>query len=121
MASYARLRDTGHRLPAGFTLHDTSHRHRGPKLYVSYRGWDADIYFYEENAGTMRSLEHSQNPGDVAPFPREYFHPRQPATFLGEPTFVPAQPEAWLKHIYHYIGPDAIRDPVTRYFRPRRG
>lgn len=107
------------KLPRGFTMHDTSHHHHGPKLYVSYRGWEADIYFYAEENGRLRSLERSRNPGDVAPFPREYFFPRQPAVFLGEPTFVPAQPVALLTHLYRYLGPDAVRDPVTRYFRPR--
>ena len=108
-------------LPRGFTLHDTSHQHGGPKLYVSHDGWEADIYFYAETAGLLLPFVHSTDPGDAVPFPRNYYFPRQPAVFLGEPTFVPAQPAALLTHLYRYIGPDAERDPVTRYFRPRRG
>jgi hypothetical protein len=119
--NHAALWAARERLPTGFTMHDTSARHRGPKLYIDYRGWDADIYFFAEKDGCLASLERSANPGDTAPFPRAYFFPPQPAEFLGERTFVPAQAEALLRHHYHYLGPDAVRDPVTRYFRPRNG
>jgi hypothetical protein len=108
------------KLPPGFTMHDTSHRHGGPKLYVSHGGWEADIYFYAETKGQLLPFVHSTDPGDSVPFPREYFFPPRPATFLGEATFVPAQPVALLEHLYRYIGPNAERDPVTRYFRPRQ-
>jgi len=37
----------------------------------------------------------------------------------GEATFVPARPVALLTHHHGYIGPDSVRDPITRYFRPR--
>ena len=67
----------------------------------------------------VRSLERSRNPGDLAPFPREYLHPIQPAVLHGEATFVPARPVALLTHHHGYIGPDSVRDPITRYFRPR--
>lgn len=117
---YERLRDAGDRLPAGFTLHDTSHRHHGPKLYVEFAGWDADIYFFaDEPGGLLRSTEKSINPGETTPFPRKFFLPRRAVEFLGAETWVPAQPEALLLHHYGYLGADAVRDPVTRYFRPR--
>ncbi len=120
VANYRAVWDARSRLPSGFTMHDTSHRHRGPKLYVDYRNWDADIYFFEEKDGHLASLENCINPGDIAPFPRAYFFPVQRAEFLGQNTFVPAQPEALLLHHYGYLGADGERDPVTRYFRPRR-
>jgi hypothetical protein len=119
VARYREILNSAHLLPEGFTLHDTSHRHHGPKLYIEYHGWEADIYFYTEKDHHLRSTEKSLNPGDTIPFPREYFYPPTPARLLGQPTFVPAQPVAYLEHIYRYLGPDAIRDPVTRYFRPR--
>lgn len=119
LAAYPAIRDSGAALPPGFALHDTSHRHHGPKLYVSHRGWEADIYFLREEDGWLRSTERSLNPGETTPFPRDFFFPVQPAEFLGEPTFVPAQPVALLTHHYRYLGADAVRDPATRYFRPR--
>lgn len=107
-------------LPEGFTMHDTSARHFGPKLYVSFRGWEADIYFFADDGREMHSLERSRNPGDVAPFPRDYFYPLQRAQMEGQPTQVPARPEALLTHVYRYLGEDGVRDPQTRYFVPRR-
>jgi hypothetical protein len=121
LASYPKIRASAAALPRDFTLYDTSHRHHGPKLYIEYRGWEADLYFFREEGDRLRSTEKSANPGETSPFPREWFFPRQPATFLGEATFVPAQPLAYLEHVYRYLGPDAERDPVTRYFRPRAG
>lgn len=118
-AAYPLVRASGDRLPAGFILHDTSHRHGGPKLYVEYRGWEADLYFYAEKDGKLLPYVVSDEPGDAVPFPRDWFFPRQPATFLGEATFVPAQPEKYLEHQYGYFGADAERDPVTRYYRRR--
>ncbi len=119
VTTYPTLLASASRLPRGFELHDTSHRHRGPKLYVNHGGWEADIYFYTEEGDQLRSTEQSRNPGDMLPFPRAYFFPVQPVSFLGVQTFVPAQPEAVLRHVYRYLGPDAERDPLTRYFRER--
>lgn len=119
VSAYPKIWAARQALPPGFAMHDTSHRHHGPKLYIAWRGWEADIYFLAEEAGQLRSLERSDNPGETLPFPRDYFFPLQPATFLGAETFVPAQPVPLLTHHYRYLGPDAVRDPVTRYFRPR--
>jgi len=119
VARYQEILNSAHRLPEGFTLHDTTHRHNGPKLYIEYHGWEADIYFYREKDGLLQSTERSLNPGETLPFPRDFFYPPQPAHFLGESSWVPARPIAYLEHVYHYIGPDAVRDPSTRYFRPR--
>lgn len=119
-ADFPRIWAARHRLPAGFRMHDTSHLHPGPKLYVEHRGWEADLYFLREEDGMLRTLLRSENPGDMLPFPKAWFFPPQPAEFLGAPTWVPAQPVAYLEHIYRYLGADAEMDPVTRYYRPRR-
>ncbi len=107
-------------LPSGFRMHDTSGNHYGPKLYVVHRGWEADIYFYRDTGDRLQSWEKSRNLGDMAPFPRAFVYPSRPVEFLGEPTRVPADPEAYLVHTYGYIGRDAVRDPTTGYWSPRR-
>lgn len=108
-----------HRLPAGFNVRDNSHLHGGPKLCIDYEGWEADLYFYYPDSDQLRVHLRSDIPSDKLPFPRTWFYPARPATFLGEPTYVPARPLPYLEHLYGYIGPDAVRDPVTGYFRPR--
>ena len=108
-------------LPAGFCLEDTSWRHGGPKLYVTYRGWEADIYFFREEDDFLRTILVSDIPSDTRPFPKAWFYPRNPVTFLGEPTFVPRDPTSYLTHLYGYLGPDAVRDRKTGYFKPRHG
>ena len=119
LAAYATLKAAASRLPRGFTMHDTSHLHGGPKFYISYRGWEADVYFMVETEGTLLPILNSTLPGDTTPFPRELFYPARDAVFHGVDTRVPAEPERYLRHIYGYIGPNAELDPVTRYYRPR--
>ena len=120
VAAFERIWQSRHTLPPGFRLFDTSFRHPGPKLYFCHQGWEADVYFYAEEQGRLHALLHSPYPSDTAPFPREWVYPLQPVMLHEAATFAPAQPEAWLRHTYGYIGPDAVRDRATGYFRPRR-
>ncbi|MEP2026658.1 MAG: LicD family protein [Reichenbachiella sp.] len=105
-----------HKLPKGFKLYNTSFRHRGPKLYFNYKGFDADIYFYEAKNGTLTSYENSNYQSEKTPYPKDLALPTQKAQFLGEETFVPAQPKEYLKHIYHYLGQNGKRDLSTGYW-----
>lgn len=107
------------RLPPGFAVRDNSHRHGGPKLCIDYEGWEADLYFFYPDADQLRVRLRSDILSDNLPFPRAWFYPPRPVTFLGETTFVPDQPLPYLEHLYGYIGPNAVRDPTTGYFRPR--
>jgi len=120
VAASERIRQSGAQLPAGFALFDSSHRHRGPKLYITYRGREADIYFYRDENGLLQSTESSINPGEFAPFPRELVFPLIEATLHGAIIDVPGRAEDLLRHHYRYLGPDAVRDPSTRFFRPRQ-
>ena len=120
VAAFERIWASRHTLPRGFRLFDTSFRHPGPKLYFCHQGWEADVYFYAEEQGRLHALLRSPYPSDTAPFPREWIYPLQPVRLHEAATFAPAQPEAWLRHTYGYIGPDAVRDRATGYFRPRR-
>lgn len=116
---YHRILENRGSLPHGFRLHDTSHRHPGPKLYVTYKGWEADIYFYEERDSSLRCCLNSDVQGDIRPFPKEYVYPLRETTFLGEKTFIPSQVEPYLIHMYGYIGKDARQDRKTGYWHPK--
>ncbi|MEW6280211.1 MAG: LicD family protein [Candidatus Eremiobacterota bacterium] len=116
---YARVWELRHRLPPGYSMRDTSYKHNGPKLLVERDGWKADIYFYREEDGMLRSLERSDHPGDVAPFPADYVFPTLSAELLGQPTRLPRDARSYLEHTYGYIGPDAVRDRRTGYWKRR--
>jgi hypothetical protein len=116
---YEKIWTARHRLPVGFRMYDTSHKHRGPKLYVTWKGWEADIYFYKEIREQVQSYEKSRYLNETQPCPRAFIYPVKPAVFLGEPTSIPNDPLAYLLHTYHYIGEDGVRDPKTGYWRPR--
>jgi hypothetical protein len=116
---HARIWQARTTLPAGFRMYDTSHRHHGPKLYVVHRSWEADIYFYKDDGRSLQSYVNSTDGGDSKPFGREVVYPLRPATFLGEPTYVPHDVEAFLLHIYGYIGRNAVKDANTGYWHPK--
>lgn len=117
--AYGRILACRNRLPRGYELFDTSHRHGGPKLYVSCGSWEADIYFFRQTEGRLQAILRGGYPSDTLPFPREWFYPPRTAELLGARTVVPGNAEAYLVHTYGYIGPDAFRDRATGYFRPR--
>lgn len=106
---YPQLRDA--RLPRGFTLHDTSFKYGCPKLYVAHHGWEADLYFYRRTPDGGRYCPCILDfPCYGEPFPER---PPQAATFLGRPTLVPADPEAYLRRQFGFLGRGGVRDPVT--------
>jgi hypothetical protein len=119
-AAYPALWNHRHLLPEGYAMYDTGYRHRGPKLYVAYKGWEADIYFYEDRGAELCSYENSRiGAGYSKPFPKTLFYPPRQAEFLGERTFVPNQCQAFLEHVFGYIGADAVQDKGTGYWRKR--
>jgi hypothetical protein len=115
-SEYERIWKNRHRLPKGFRLYDTSYKHPGPKLYISYQGWEADIYFFEDMSSTFRCFLASDYQGEVGPFPKNYIYPLKKALFLGESTFVPNLPKPYLTHMYGYLGKDAVQDKITGYW-----
>ncbi len=120
-SEYPRVKAAASHLPPGFRLHDTSARHLGPKLYVEWDGWEADLYFYRAQKGWLLPIEQSRFPGDRSRIPDELVFPLQSATFLSQETRLPARPRELLEHHYGYLGSDAVRDRATGYFvRQRR-
>lgn len=117
-AAYPRLVAAADRLPEGFTLHDTSEKHGGPKLYVRHRQWKADLYFYEQVEAELHIHLKLCHASKCKPVPVEQILPTRTASFLGTATRVPAQVEEHLRHCYGYIGRYATRDRRTGYFVP---
>ncbi len=119
LSAYPIICAAADQLPLGIRLRDTTHRHHGPKLYLEARGWELDLYFYREIGSDLHSTERSALPGETKPFPAAWVFPMRPVEFLGLPTWVPHESQHLLEHHYGYLGPDAVRDPHTGYFRPR--
>jgi len=116
--SFNKVLENKHLLPAGFTLHDTSFRHYGPKLYVSYKGFDADIYFFEDKNEQIRSFEKTSWKNERQWIPKKLIFPLKPASFLDLEIFVPYQSKKYLEYLYGYIGTGGHRDPVTGFWYP---
>ena len=115
--SYQKVLQIKNTLPSSIRFYDTSKSHRGPKVYFSYKGFDVDIYFYEDLGESLRSYENSRYPNETSPIPKHLIFPLQKGTHLNESTFTPAHPKAYLEHVYGYIGRDAARDTQTGYWR----
>lgn len=113
---YQRLLDYRHRLPAGYTLVDTSHKHGGPKLYIRNGVFAADLYFYQAEGENLRLHLNSHYVADRTPVPRALLLPTRPEVFLGQPTRVPNQVEELLMWTYQYLGSDGKLDPATGFW-----
>ena len=116
---FAKIWEGRKRLPRGFKMCDTSHKHPGPKIYLTYKGWEADIYFYEDTVSHLRCYLDSNLPGDLKPFPKNYIYPIKDTVFLGQKTFIPNKVEALLLHNYGYIGENGKWDKKTGYWHPK--
>jgi len=113
---YQRLLDYRHRLPPGFTLVDTSHKHGGPKLYIRCGLFAADLYFYQSEGEHLRLFLNSHYVADRTPVPRSLILPTRPDPFLGQPTRVPNQVEELMLWTYQYLGSDGKLDHATGFW-----
>jgi len=113
---YQRLLDYRHRLPPGYTLVDTSHKHGGPKLYIRSGLFAADLYFYQSDGEHLRLFLNSHYVADRTPVPRSLILPTRPDQFLGQPTRVPNQVEELMLWTYQYLGSDGKLDPATGFW-----
>jgi hypothetical protein len=116
MEMYQRLLDYRHRLPSGYAMVDTSHKHGGPKLYIRGGLFAADLYFYEDQGECLRLFLNSHYVADRTPVPRDLLLPTRPEEFLGQPTRVPNQIEELLVWTYQYLGSDGKLDPATGFW-----
>ncbi|MFY0627126.1 MAG: hypothetical protein JXR07_12575 [Reichenbachiella sp.] len=115
-ASFESIWNNRNTLPKGLTLENWSDRHRGPKLFFSYKGFDADIYFYEEVNEELVPFLISDIPADMEPVLRQNIYPLHEVDFLGDKTYIPENPKNYLEQCYGYIGPGAAFDKKTGYW-----
>ena len=69
-------------MPPGLKYYDTSGNHKGPKVYFSYKGFDFDIFFYEDEGETIRSYVEADYPNERQHLPKEIVFPLKSDQFL---------------------------------------
>lgn len=103
-------------IPKNLKLYDTTSKHNGPKMYFNYKGFDVDIYFYQDLGEKLKSYEKSHFPNERQEIPKELVYPLREIELFGEKGFVPAKTEDYLKFIYGYIGRNGTRDQKTGFW-----
>lgn len=106
-------------IPASLKLYDTSPKHHGPKMYFSYKGFDVDVYFYQDLGNTLKSYEKSHFPNERQEIPKSLVYPLQEIELFGVKGYVPAKTREYLEFIYGYIGRNATRDSETGFWKEK--
>lgn len=114
--SYKKVLANKSRLSPKVKFYDSSHRHRGPKLYFNYKGFDVDIYFYEDLGDAVRNYEDTSWPNERREMPKEIVYPLQDVNFLGKTCLIPSKSKEYLEYIYGYLGIDAKRNQQTGFW-----
>lgn len=87
-----------------------------PKLYMSYKGFDIDIYFYQEKGDEIQSTEDSYFESERQWISKSLVFPLKETLFFGKKVKVPNEIERYLKTIYGYIGTKGKRDMKTGFW-----
>ncbi|SNS59706.1 LicD family protein [Ekhidna lutea] len=117
-SSYEKVKALKDKLPKGLSFHDTSANHEGPKIYFSYKGYDFDIFFYEDEGETIRTFVEADYPNERQHIPKELVYPLKEDIFLGETVTVPSNTLAYLELMYGYLGTGGWRDQKTGLWHP---
>lgn len=113
---YEKVLKHKHLLPPSFSFYDTSSKHFGSKLYMNYKGFDIDIYFYEEEGEKLRSTERAHFENERQWIPKSLVFPLSEADFFEEKVKVPFDTVPYLKKIYGYIGANGKRNMTTGFW-----
>ena len=112
-SSYEAVKKLKNQLPRGLKFYDTSSNHEGPKVYFSYKGYDFDVFFYQDCNETVRSYVEALYPNERQHIPKNLIWPLKEDTFLGEKITVPADTKGYLELMYGYLGTGGNRDKTT--------
>jgi len=117
--SYKNVLENKDLISPKIKFYDSSHRHRGPKLYFNYKGFDADIYFYEDLGNHLRSYENADFENERQEIPKNLIYPLKEVEFLDKKIFVPCGTKEYLEFVYGYIGIDGSRNSKTGFWEKR--
>ena len=117
-SSYEAIKALKKDMPKGLTFHDTSAKYYGPKVFFSYKGYDFDVFFYEDKEEEVRSYVETKYPNECQNIPKKLIWPLKEDHFLGERITVPSNTPGYLELIYGYLGTGGIRNPKTGLWHP---
>lgn len=117
-SSYDKVHALKDQMPKGLKFYDTSANHQGPKIYFSYKGFDFDIFFYEDEGETVRSFVEANWPNERQHIPKEIIFPLKKDNFLSENISAPKDTEGYLKLMYGYLGIGGTRNQETGLWHP---
>lgn len=104
------------KLSSNFKMHDSSSRHLGPKFYISYKGFDADIYFYKHKKEHLHTYEKTIWENYNRPIPAKYVYPLQKFKINNIQTLVPYNTKEYLKTVYGNLDANAVMNPKTGFW-----
>lgn len=113
---YKYIWENRNKLGKGYKMYDSSSRHNGPKLYISYKGFDADIYFYTNKDNHLHSYERTHWENYNVPIPEKFVFPTKAFHLKNISTRIPSETDKYLQTIYGNLAPDAKRNPKTGFW-----
>ncbi len=117
-SSYEAVKKIKGKMPKGLRFYDTSANHEGPKIYFSYKGYDFDIFFYEDEGDTVRTFVEANYPNERQHISKNLVFPLASDIFLGEEVTVPSNTKGYLELMYGYLGTGGWRDQTTGLWHP---
>ena len=117
-SSYEKVKKLKEQMPKGLRFYDTSANHDGPKVFFSYKGYDFDVFFYQDHEETVRSFVEATYPNERQHIPKKLIWPLKNDTFLGSEVQVPCDTKGYLELMYGYLGTGGSRDKTTGLWHP---
>ena len=116
--SYEVVKKIKDQMPKGLRFYDTSHNHEGPKIFFSFKGYDFDVFFYQDEGDTVRTFVEADYPNERQHIPKKLIFPLSEDSFLGEKVTVPTDTKGYLELMYGYLGTGGSRDKKTGLWHP---
>ncbi|WP_424962258.1 LicD family protein [Ekhidna sp.] len=117
-SAYESVKKLKDKMPKGLHFYDTSANHEGPKVYFSYKGYDFDIFFYEDKGDSVRTFVEANYPNERQHISKKLIFPLKEDSFLGERVTVPNDTLGYLELMYGYLGTGGSRDQKTGLWHP---
>ena len=117
-SAYEKVKALKNKMPKGLRFYDTSANHEGPKVYFSYKGYDFDVFFYQDEGETVRCFVEANWPNERQHLSKDLIFPLKEDRFLDRDILVPSNTQQYLEVMYGYLGTGGWRDQKTGLWHP---